>query len=116
MPKKLNREELLTGYKTFCSRTTCEACPYYMESDLRDVCCGILYILDKVETVLSQEPEAKKSGKSDLCELLGMMRKLLDLNLGRQPHESQTEFQERKYDVLNAADEMLGRFEPNCKE
>lgn len=115
--KKLDRERILAGYKEFCNCHSCEEnCPYYMESELRDISCAVLYVLDRVCIDEPREKTDAKSSESGVCELLCMVRKLIDVQLGRHNGESESAFQKRKYSVLNSADELVGRVERICKE
>lgn len=115
--KKLDREKILAGYKEFCNCHSCEEnCPYFMESEMRDISCSVLYVLDKVESGMQKEAPVEKSPRASVCTLLDMLKKLIDVQLGRRRGESDAAFQQRKYAVLNAADELVGRVEGQCKE
>lgn len=114
----IDREQILSGYKTFCDRHTCEEnCPYHLESEMRDISCACLYVLDKVEASLqARETKRPPVAEEAVCELMEIVRQLIDIHIGRRRGESEADFQTRKYDVLNRADELMGSVEAHCKE
>lgn len=116
---KYNRETILDDYKRFCQTHSCEEdCPYYTEEMMRDVNCSALFVLDRVGQLLERSPEKRQRSKSEIaaCDLLNMLRKVMDVNYGRKHGESESQFQERKFRVFNEADEMIGDTEPQCED
>ena len=116
---KFNRELILDEYKRFCETQSCdEGCPYYCEEMMRDVNCAALFVLDRVGRYVDGSPEKRKRTKEEVasCDLLNMLRKVMDVNYGRKHGESEAQFQERKFRVFNEADEMIGNTEPQCED
>ena len=116
---KPNRETILDDYKKFCAAHSCEEdCPYYTEEMLRDINCSALFVLDRVSKFLEGAPEKKVRNKNEVaaCDLLNMLRRVMDINYGRKRGESEAQFQERKFRVFNEADEMIGNTEPQCED
>ena len=116
---RLNRDQLLDGFKKFCSSHSCEEdCPYAFEEEMRGVNCSTLYILDRVEHIVSEaQKKPKRTGNEvTTCKILGVLKRVMDVNLGKRPGESSMAFEERKFKAFNDADELIGDTEPQCDE
>ena len=116
---RLNRDKLLDGFKSFCNNHSCdEDCPYAFEEEMRGVNCSALYILDRVEHIVSEaQKKPKRTGNEvTTCKILGVLKRVMDVNLGKRPGESSRAFEERKFKAFNDADELIGDTEPQCDE
>lgn len=116
---RLQRDKLLDSFKSFCNCHSCdEDCPYAFEEEMRGINCSTLYILDRVEHIISESNTKPSRTKDEVttCKILGVLKRVMDVNLGRRPGESERSYQERKFKVFNEADELIGDTEPQCED
>ena len=86
--------------------------------EMRGVNCSTLYILDRVEHIVSEAQQKPKRTGNEVttCKILGVLKRVMDVNLGKRPGESARAFEERKFKAFNDADELIGDTEPQCDE
>lgn len=120
-------EDVYHAYRAmdeFCKaqENGCDDCRYGLISEMSDVPCCFFWILENVFDKKAELPnEASSSSSSAVAQIehdnplikriMGSFTDLLDLEFGRKPGESLSDFQHRRVETLRKADVVVGDLE-----
>ena len=106
----------------FCNslENGCDECRYALISEMSDVPCCFFWIMENVldrkveppkDSNLSETEMLARKGDSLTERVMASLNALMDLESGRKPNESLSDFQKRRTETMRRADSVVGDIE-----